>query len=72
MKGLTKYAKPIYHRVASILGKKQFELYGTNSFLGRWLESKNTMEQIGGNLFVHSGISPELERNDLNLKNYTK
>ncbi len=62
MQGDHRYAKTKYHYVASILGKKQFELYGKQSFLGRWLNSKNTLELINGNLFVHAGISPELEK----------
>ena len=36
------------------------ELYGENTFLGRWLRSKNFLIQIGLHLFVHGGIHPEL------------
>ena len=36
------------------------ELYGKNTFLGRWLRSKNFLIQIGLHLFVHGGIHPEL------------
>lgn len=67
MQGDHSYAKSKYRRIASILGKKQFELYGKSSFLGRWLESKNTVELINGNLFVHGGISPELKESELNI-----
>lgn len=68
MQGDHRYAKSKYNYVASILGKRQFELYNKNSFLGRWLESKNTIELINGNLFVHGGISPEFERIDLKIE----
>ncbi len=36
------------------------ELYGENTFWGRWLRSKNVSIQIGSLLFVHGGIHPEL------------
>lgn len=67
MQGNHSYAKSKYSRVASILDKKQFELYDKSSFLGRWLESKNTIELINGNLFVHGGISPKLNESELNI-----
>lgn len=35
--------------------------------MGRWLESKNTIELINGNLFVHGGLSPELENVKLDI-----
>ncbi|WP_422359383.1 metallophosphoesterase [Reichenbachiella sp.] len=60
MQGDHRFAKLKYNHIASILGRKQFEFYGKDSFIGRWLESKNTMELINGNLFVHAGISPQL------------
>ncbi|MBS9768633.1 MAG: metallophosphoesterase [Flavobacteriaceae bacterium] len=67
MQGNHIYAKSKYRLVADILGKKQFDFYGKNSFIGRWLNSKNTMEIINGNLFVHAGISPELSKINLNI-----
>ncbi len=67
MQGNHSYAKSKYNKIATILGKQQFELYSKNSFLGRWLESKNTIEVINGVLFVHGGISPELADLSLDL-----
>ncbi|QXP78839.1 MULTISPECIES: metallophosphoesterase [Winogradskyella] len=67
MQGDHSYSKSKYNHVASILGKKQFEFYDKNSFIGRWLKSKNTIELINGNLFVHGGISPKLENTELNI-----
>lgn len=72
MQGDHRYAKSKYNYVASILGKKQFEFYDKNSFLGRWLESKNTIELINGNLFVHGGVSPELEKVELGIEELNK
>lgn len=49
-----------YLYIATVLGKLQSDLYGKNSFIGRWLMSKNTIERINGHLFVHGGIHPRL------------
>lgn len=59
---------PKYYHVASILEKKQVELYDQQSLLGRWMASKNAIEIINGNLFVHGGIHPELANSTLNLE----
>lgn len=60
-------SSPKYTHVAYILEKQQHELYNKNSFIGRWLASKNTMELINGHLFVHGGIHPEVAKTDLSL-----
>ncbi|MEO0469335.1 MAG: metallophosphoesterase [Bacteroidota bacterium] len=60
-------ASPKYAYIAYILGRQQHELYNQQSFLGRWLAQKNTMERINGYLFVHGGIHPEVAGIDLNL-----
>lgn len=49
-----------YFNVAAILDKRQFDIFGDNAFLGRWLMSKNTVEVINGVLFVHGGLHPKL------------
>jgi thiol-disulfide isomerase/thioredoxin len=43
-------------------------LYGANSELGRWLRTKNIVEKIGDLLFTHAGISPELNKLQLSLR----
>lgn len=53
-------ASPKYQHIASMLGKQQYELYGINSLIGRWMETKNILEVINGVLFVHGGIHPEI------------
>ena len=60
-------ASPKYAYVAYILDKQQHELYNQNSFIGRWMSSKNTMELINGHLFVHGGIHTDVARLGLNL-----
>ncbi len=61
-----KAAKKYIH-VATALGKQQYELFDDNSFLGRWMASKNTMELINGYLFTHGGIHPDLPALGLSL-----
>ena len=56
-----------YFRIASVLGKLQHELYDKDSFSGRWMASKNAVEMINGNLFVHGGLHPDLANSDLSL-----
>ncbi len=53
-------AHRIYFNVAAILGRNQADLFGDESFLGRWLMSKNTVEVINGVLFAHGGLHPKL------------
>ena len=80
LQGKYESASPKYYGVASILGKQHHDLYGTNSFLGKWLSSKNTIERINGVLFTHGGIHPDItkhqvtlqEINQINRANYRK
>jgi len=58
---------PKYDQIASILGKKQIELYSSNSIIGKWMSSKNAMEIINGNLFVHGGIHPDFAHTKYNM-----
>jgi hypothetical protein len=57
-----------YTFVASILGKKQANLYDSNSVLGKWLASKNAIESINGNLFAHGGLHPDIIKLDMSLE----
>ncbi|NHF60184.1 hypothetical protein FK220_012585 [Flavobacteriaceae bacterium TP-CH-4] len=61
-----------YNYVSAILGKQQYDLYGGNSFLGRWLESKNTIERINGHLFVHGGIHPDVANANVTIEDVNK
>lgn len=49
-----------YFHIAAIMGRQQYELYGPDSVLGRWVASKNSLEVINGHLFVHGGIHPDI------------
>jgi hypothetical protein len=60
LSGDYRYVQSKYRRLSDSLNLKYNELFGINSELGRWLRTRNTMQIIGSNLFVHAGISPEL------------
>ncbi len=68
MQGDNRYSVSKYNIISAILEKQQLELYNSNSFLGRWMASKNTIELINGNLFVHGGIDPKLLKLGINLR----
>jgi len=67
MQGQYKSAEKKYYAVASILGKNELDLYSKNSFIGRWMASKNTIERINGTLFAHGGIHPDIADTNLTL-----
>jgi hypothetical protein len=56
-----------YFYIASILDKQQFDLYGPDALLGRWMASKNAIEMINGHLFTHGGLHPDIANSDLTL-----
>ncbi|WP_405605941.1 metallophosphoesterase [Polaribacter sp. Asnod1-A03] len=68
MQGKYKSASYKYYGVASILGKQHHDLYNENSFLGKWMASKNTMELINGHLFAHGGIHPDIVKYDVSIE----
>ncbi|MCW8109099.1 metallophosphoesterase [Alteromonas ponticola] len=51
-----------YFAIAGILERQQYELFGPNAAIGRWLASKNVIENINGHLFVHGGIHPDISK----------
>jgi len=67
MQGKFKSASYKYYGVASILGKQHHDLYDQNSFIGKWMASKNTLELINGNLFAHGGIHPDIANYDITI-----
>ncbi|MDW7694887.1 metallophosphoesterase [Flammeovirgaceae bacterium SG7u.111] len=57
-----------YTFVAGMLGKAQANLYDSASVLGNWLASKNVIERINGNLFMHGGLHPGVANLDMSLE----
>lgn len=62
--GDIRYVAHKYKKNAEALQLPYEKMYDTTSMLGKWLRSKNIIEQINGILFVHGGIS----ENVLNMK----
>jgi hypothetical protein len=60
MSGDLRYVQSKYIENAALLGERYVDLYGENSELGRWLRTKNIMEKVGNMLYVHGGISGEI------------
>lgn len=67
LSGDHRYIKEKYKQNAEKIGKSYAELYSSNSELGRWLRTKNIMEKIGNLLFVHGGISEEINKLPLSI-----
>lgn len=54
-----RYANKKYKDLAIILDKPHSEMWTADSELGHWLRTRNMIEVIGDNLFVHAGLSKE-------------
>jgi hypothetical protein len=67
LSGDIRYVKDKYKQNAKKIGFSYPELYNTNTELGRWLRTKNIMEKIGEILFVHAGISKEVNNMPLSI-----
>jgi len=58
-----RYTKKKYTQLADTLGMTYPELW-QKSELGHWLKTRNSIQVVGDNLFVHAGLSKEfLDRN---------
>jgi len=68
LQGDSRYVHEKYRFSADQMGTTLQEMYGRNTELGRWLRSKNVVEKIGDLLFAHGGISPELNRLQISIK----
>ncbi|HAE68748.1 MULTISPECIES: metallophosphoesterase [Sphingobacterium] len=57
LRGNYKYTQEKYKALAEKVGRDYRDFWSVNTELGKWLQTKNTMEKIGDNLFVHAGLS---------------
>lgn len=57
--GDMRYSKAKYKALADTLGVTYPALIGANTEIGRWLDTRNTMQIIGKNLYVHAGLGKE-------------
>jgi len=59
MRSNFRYMEPKYTALAEELGINYNELWSPDSELGKWIMTRNTIEIIGSDLFVHAGLSTE-------------
>jgi hypothetical protein len=67
MSGDLRYVNNKYKLTGLLLGKTYNQLYDEHSELGRWLRTKNVIEKIGDDLFVHAGISELVNKMDIDV-----
>lgn len=61
MRGNYKYTQDKYKALADTLGRSYRDFWTLDTELGKWLQSKNTIEKIGEHLFVHAGLSGAMQ-----------
>jgi 3',5'-cyclic AMP phosphodiesterase CpdA len=62
-----RYLHPKYQETAAIMKVDLRALYGDDTELGRWLRTKNVMEKVGRNLYLHGGVSRLVNNVDWDL-----
>jgi hypothetical protein len=62
-----RYVQPKYKDNAAVLNEKYESMYDENTELGRWLRTKNIIEKIGNILYMHGGISAEVNKMNLSV-----
>ncbi len=67
LNGDFRYVHPKYMKHAALLQTDYGSLFNENSELGRWLRTKNVAERVGDILYVHGGISAEVNLFDMPL-----
>ena len=63
-----RYVRKKYRENAKLLEEKLEDLYSRRSVLGQWLRTRNAVQRIGDEIFVHGGISPEVAESKLSLQ----
>jgi hypothetical protein len=67
LRGNSRYTDEMYTELADKIGIPYQKLFHENSELGRWLKSRNTIQIIGSNLFVHAGLSENFLKRNLSI-----
>lgn len=62
-----RYVDTKYFSAAKVMQKEYKDLYAENTELGRWLRSKNIIEKVGDLLFMHAGISGDINDRKMSL-----
>lgn len=72
LRGDCRYMKAKYTRLADTLHLAYQQLWWENSELGGWLRSRNLIQIVGDNLFVHAGLSGEALRTEASVEEMNK
>lgn len=67
-----RYAKGKYKQLAQKLSLEYPRLFDLNTELGRWLATRNTMQTIGKDLYVHAGLGKAFYDKDLSIPTVNK
>lgn len=62
-----RYTKDKYKQLAQKLEMEYPQLFGSDTELGRWLATRNTMQIIGTDLYVHAGLGKLFYDKDLSI-----
>lgn len=65
--GDVRYTKEKYLELAKSLGIEFRSMMGPQTELGRWLSTRNTIQVIGEDLFVHAGLSESFLKKDVTI-----
>lgn len=67
-----RYAKEKYKMLAERLKLDYPRLFGADTELGRWLGTRNTIQIIGSDLYVHAGLGKEFYDRNLSIPTVNK
>ena len=62
------YAAAKYLTVATKIGVAYDYLWSNNTELGRWMQSRNTIEIIGSDLYVHGGLGANMASKSVSIE----
>lgn len=62
-----RYTKGKYKLLAEKLGVEYPRLFAPDTELGRWIGTRNTMQIIGNDLYVHAGLGKQFYDHNLNI-----
>lgn len=68
LSGDFRYVQTKYKTNSELMSEEYHTLYSRNSELGSWLRTKNVIEKIGDVLYVHGGISKEVNCSNFNIE----
>lgn len=67
-----RYLNEKYKQTTNALHEPYATLIGDSTEIGRWLRTKNVMETVGDMLFIHGGISPEMNNVNLTIDRFNE